>query len=425
VPAGVFCVRVTVFGASRSVTSRFNVTPGQTNTVFSLGDLPLGTDSFVGDAFAAQCSAIAGSEPTWVSSPVSAFVGIAPPASVALLLTTNGHAGVSVGFEDAGAGSTGEPPNAACDDAGCVCLPGFSDCNGTLADGCETAGPCPTSDAGASPNPPATINVDTLTAFATPGFVNGGGIAARGGITYQEQFGGGDGSGSQIFRIDPSGAVNQTFITNVPSGFKPTISSTGTIFAAGNATGPTPQIVEYDSTTGALLGLRYSEAGGARIRTVAQTPSGALFFGTDSTTSGVRQVTSPSTSAMISPGIGNNNHVASLSNGTLLVGSGTAFGTIVGAAFQPAANLGPAFVTSVVVLPGDAVLVSTSGNFTCMAANCEGKVTYFSPGLSTSSDYLTTTVGSGKGGFQSLAYDAVTGEVVAVRSDGNLYRIHF
>jgi hypothetical protein len=140
VPPNVRCLRIVVAG-SRVATRLFAVTPGQ-SSVLSLGRLPLGTDTFVGDAFPFDCSGIGGSVPTWTSDPVTAVVVVDPPVAVSLLLRPNGRGSVSVGFEDdAGAspeGGSGLPNTIQCDSSGCICVAGFADCDGTLANGCET-----------------------------------------------------------------------------------------------------------------------------------------------------------------------------------------------------------------------------------------------------------------------------------------------
>jgi hypothetical protein len=140
-PADVHCVRVTVFGAGRTAVRLLNVNP-PASTVLSLNGLPVASDTFVGDAFASACASIGATEvATWVTDPVVAAVTAppAPPANVTLSFHPNGRAGVGIDF-DGGAsdGATGLPPNTvSCDSTGCICVPGFADCNGSLADGCE------------------------------------------------------------------------------------------------------------------------------------------------------------------------------------------------------------------------------------------------------------------------------------------------
>jgi hypothetical protein len=130
----VLCIRVTATGGGRTVTDRLNVTPGP-GTVLPLSGLPLGSDTFVGDAFPVGCSAIGSSIPTWVADPVVVDVTAAMRANLALVFKPNGRAGVSADFGDAGSDSG--LPNASCTNAGCVCVAGFDNCDGTWANGCE------------------------------------------------------------------------------------------------------------------------------------------------------------------------------------------------------------------------------------------------------------------------------------------------
>jgi hypothetical protein len=133
VPPGVSCIRITVVGKG-TVTRLFDVTPMQGATL-PLNGLPLGTDTFVGDAFPVACSAIATSVPSWVASPVVATIAAGARFNVVLVFVPNTHGTVTTEF-DAGAGEGGLP-NTVCDDGGCACAPGFDNCDGTFSNGCE------------------------------------------------------------------------------------------------------------------------------------------------------------------------------------------------------------------------------------------------------------------------------------------------
>jgi hypothetical protein len=107
VPTDTRCIRITVTG-SRQVTRAFTVTPGASAT-FTLGQLPLGNATFLGEAFPAVCSGVvAASVPGWVSDAVQAVVTVSPPVEVVLQMRRNGRGSVSVDFVDDPAG--GAPP---------------------------------------------------------------------------------------------------------------------------------------------------------------------------------------------------------------------------------------------------------------------------------------------------------------------------
>ncbi len=106
-PADVLCVRITVVGSSRTVTRAVDVTPGQ-STELTIGGLPLGSDTFSGEAFSVSCAALTPAEvPSWVGDPVTADVAVSPPVDVALVLRRNGRANIGVDFQDDGTGGMG------------------------------------------------------------------------------------------------------------------------------------------------------------------------------------------------------------------------------------------------------------------------------------------------------------------------------
>lgn len=109
VPNDVLCVELDVVGASRTVTQRFDVTPGA-SSVLHLQGLPLGTDTFQGSAFGTACSDVTGSStPTWTGDAVTTTLSPGVVAEVTLVLRRGGQASVSVDFQGDGGGSQACP----------------------------------------------------------------------------------------------------------------------------------------------------------------------------------------------------------------------------------------------------------------------------------------------------------------------------
>jgi len=107
VPADVRCVQVIIVGADHAVTRQFDVTPGA-SSVLALKELPLGSDTFKGSAFAEACSSVTGSStPTWTGDDVTTTLSPGVITEVKLVLVRGGQASVSVDFQDAGGGSSG------------------------------------------------------------------------------------------------------------------------------------------------------------------------------------------------------------------------------------------------------------------------------------------------------------------------------
>lgn len=101
-PADVACIGITVVGGSRTVSRRFDAVPGTSQT-FMLTSLPLGSDVFTGQAYAAACSGVSDATiPDWLSDAVTVTVAKGVVPDVALVLRRNGRANVSVGFDDDG-----------------------------------------------------------------------------------------------------------------------------------------------------------------------------------------------------------------------------------------------------------------------------------------------------------------------------------
>ncbi|HET6280684.1 MAG TPA: hypothetical protein VFH73_06960, partial [Polyangia bacterium] len=104
-PTGVACLRLTVDG-SRRVVKLFSVTAGQ-STVFTVGGLPVGSDTFNGEAFSAACANIGTAAPEWISDPVVATVSAASIVDVILKMKRNGRSGVGFDFDDTVSDPTG------------------------------------------------------------------------------------------------------------------------------------------------------------------------------------------------------------------------------------------------------------------------------------------------------------------------------
>jgi hypothetical protein len=116
------CLQITVTGF-RTVTRSFDLAAGA-STVFELGGLPVGSDTFTASAFGQACSTVtAASVPNWVSDPVVQTVTVTADVSVPLTMHRNGRASVSVDFpnepDGGGDATTCAPPLQLC---GGVCV---------------------------------------------------------------------------------------------------------------------------------------------------------------------------------------------------------------------------------------------------------------------------------------------------------------
>jgi hypothetical protein len=106
-PSDASCLRITVAG-NRTDVRTFALNGGK--AVFTLKQLPVGTDTFTGEAFPVACSSIATSvNPTWVSEPVVETVRAGVVSHVALLMIHNGTESVAVDFSDKNAPKTPAP----------------------------------------------------------------------------------------------------------------------------------------------------------------------------------------------------------------------------------------------------------------------------------------------------------------------------
>jgi hypothetical protein len=100
VPADVRCVRITAAGTGRTVERELEVTGG-TALSESLSGLPIGTVTFIGEAFAAACSGVTkATVAPWASAPVQASIVLGRLTTVDLVMVRNGRAKVDVTFTE-------------------------------------------------------------------------------------------------------------------------------------------------------------------------------------------------------------------------------------------------------------------------------------------------------------------------------------
>ena len=135
VPTDVRCIRITAAGPGRTVEREIDPA-GATSLSESLSGLPLGTVTFLGEAFANACTAVSKSTiAAWASQPVEVSIVIGRLANVELVMVRNGRAKVEVTF-------TAE---AACTPTGSTCRVASECCSRKC-----TGGVCETPDGGAS-----------------------------------------------------------------------------------------------------------------------------------------------------------------------------------------------------------------------------------------------------------------------------------
>ena len=280
------------------------------------------------------------------------------------------------------------------------------------------------------------VDVDGETPLADVGWYNGGGIAAAGGIVYIQEFPGHSGFDGAVHRVLDDGTVQEDWATDVISGFKPWASTNDSLLVIGNwmEMNVDPQVLhctidELDTDTGLRISTPMDETGSGCdwLTTLCESSKDdSIYYGTQTTDRGVRRVLSSDSSERVADGWGNNSHIAVQSDNTLLVGSSGSFGAIDSGsgAFVPAwTTTNQTAVSSVVVLPDDQVLVSTMGStMDCFVGTCLGTVRLFDADLSRSVVLFTTDGNGTAGGFNSMAYDALTAEVVLYSNSDKLYR---
>jgi hypothetical protein len=111
VPSDVQCIRVTAAGPGRTVEREIE-TSGSTSLTQSLSGLPLGSVTFIGEAFMAACTSVTKSTiAAWSSQPVEVSIVLGRLANVELVMVRNGRAKVDITFTEEGACTK---PGAAC-----------------------------------------------------------------------------------------------------------------------------------------------------------------------------------------------------------------------------------------------------------------------------------------------------------------------
>lgn len=134
IPADVSCLRITATGPGRTLAREVSVKSGDPFTE-SMSGLPLGSVTFVGEAFPGGCDVVTKSTlPTWVSEPVTTSIIVGRLVTVALTMNRNGRAKVGVEFTD-------EP---ICSVAGQICRTDSECCSHNCG-----AGSCQATDGGA------------------------------------------------------------------------------------------------------------------------------------------------------------------------------------------------------------------------------------------------------------------------------------
>jgi len=121
VPAGVRCVRVSATGGARTESRHFEAAGGMAMTQ-GLSGLPLGTVTFLGEAFETPCSDVRKTTvPAWVSAPVETSIVLGRTTRVKLDMARNGRANVDVSWTE----------EAACTAEGAACRTNGECCSKT------------------------------------------------------------------------------------------------------------------------------------------------------------------------------------------------------------------------------------------------------------------------------------------------------
>jgi hypothetical protein len=142
VPGDVSCVRITAKGASRTVVTAFDVTPGASATL-SMTNLPLGSVEFTGLAYGVACAGIATAMPNWDSLPVTVAIGSSVTATVMLEMRRPGGATVTVDFCLSPSNACSGMVAPCCD--GFVCRSSSGTCDVCIASGgtgCASSSEC-------------------------------------------------------------------------------------------------------------------------------------------------------------------------------------------------------------------------------------------------------------------------------------------
>jgi hypothetical protein len=103
VPSDVRCLRINIAGPGRTVEREIE-TAGEASLTQNLSGLPLGTVTFLGEAFTAACTSVTKSSvAAWTSQPVETSIVLGRLSTVELIMTRNGRAKVQVTFNEEGA----------------------------------------------------------------------------------------------------------------------------------------------------------------------------------------------------------------------------------------------------------------------------------------------------------------------------------
>jgi len=108
VPSDVRCIRVTATGPGRTVEREIE-SSGSASLTQNLSGLPLGSVTFIGEAFTAECTSVSKSTiAAWSSQPVEVSIVLGRLANVDLVMVRNGRAKVDITFtEEAACTKTG------------------------------------------------------------------------------------------------------------------------------------------------------------------------------------------------------------------------------------------------------------------------------------------------------------------------------
>ncbi len=139
VPSDVRCIRVSAAGPGRTVERELE-TSGSTSLTQNLSGLPLGTVTFLGEAFTAACTSVSKSTiAAWASQPVETSVVLGRLSNVDLVMVRNGRAKVDISFTEEGA----------CTPTGSACRIASECCSRTCSE--DVCAPAASSAAGADP----------------------------------------------------------------------------------------------------------------------------------------------------------------------------------------------------------------------------------------------------------------------------------
>ncbi len=108
------CIRVTVTGATRTVSQDFGAAIGRATQSLVLRGAPAGAVLVTGSAFDAPCPEVTAQHATWIAGAVPQTLEAGAAATLALVFHPNGEAAVSATFASTGTTGAGPPPDASC-----------------------------------------------------------------------------------------------------------------------------------------------------------------------------------------------------------------------------------------------------------------------------------------------------------------------